>query len=375
MAESKITLTQVAAMSRQGILFFVVLIIFGTIIRISIPSIKSALLTWNPPPPPPPSPIYGVLPRLEIPKINVPGTPTYSLETSTGRLPNFPEKAYVFEISRPSYTYLSGARARATATALGFSGEPIKKGADQIWNNEEKQATLSANIITGHLSISTNLASVGARLLPGSAPSPQEAKTFADGFLDSITPTPPQEYITSRKETQLELINGGILQRADFPDQAQMIRVDIFRSVTIGDTSYPVLGPNPKEGMIVLRIGSEGEIITADYRPWTIQIRANPGSYTTRPISVAWDEVKNGKAAVVYLREEQTDPYQNKEIAPLERIDIHSVYLAYLDSYKYQRYVQPIYVFEGIGITQEHSRRVGFVAYVGAIAEEWYENK
>ena len=117
---------------------------------------------------------FGKLPALEIPQLPLKegSSPEYVVDTKTGRLPtDIPDRAKVYKIILPPPTHLAGERAQTLATELGFSEEPQKlSSSDYFWEKAEEGKTLKINIITGRLSLETDLKKLG-ELKAGSPPS------------------------------------------------------------------------------------------------------------------------------------------------------------------------------------------------------------
>ena len=379
MTQGKLTLTQTASISKKTAAVAVVLILIIYIIRASLPKIRMFTARLFPPKEVAPLTIYGQLPPLSIPGFEVEGGPIYTIETVTGRLPSFDSKVTVLRMSKPKYSYLSGARLKSNAALLGFEGNPNKSesgGSVQIWTNEQRQATLSANLITEQFKIDSNMNLAQERFPKGTAPTNLEAQQFVVNLFNSLLPKPPPEYIKGRVQTQFMQVITGEFYYVDNSFEAELTKIDIFRDIIINNQKFPVVTITPKEGLISFLLGKNSsgklEIVKASYNPWKIETEGQLATYPLRSVSDAWSEVAQKKAATVALTEIKENPKRLTASGPLSRIDIYRVYLGYLDFFEYQDFLQPIYIFEGTGLTKDRSRQVEFVAYAGAVENEWY---
>lgn len=380
MAQEKLSLTNVSIFSKKALVVAGILLLVFIAIYNSIPTIKKFSAILFPEKIEAPVTIYGQLPALKIPGLTIKGSPLFEIETPTGQLPSFPAQAPVLLMENPEYSYLSGERARNTASLLGFKGEHIRSesGGIQIWSDAEKQATLSFNLVTGSFEMDRNIDAVLNDYIEGVAVNAAEATAFVSNILNKLSPKPPEEYITGKMSVQY--IRYGVnreVMHFDTPFQAQITRVDVFRS--IADTQQqkiPIVTDNPDNGLISFWLIRNKEntisIVKARYYSWRIKQTERIATYPLRSIGEAWQEVIDKKVAIVTLRESKDNPERTVCAEEIARVDIHRVYLAYYDSPQFNQFLQPLYVFEGVGLTTNRSRQVIFIAYAGAVSSEWY---
>ena len=111
-----------------------------------------------------------------------------------------------------------------------------------------------------------------------------------------------------------------------------------------------------------------------NYTYWDIDYNTK-SEYGLTPISTIWSTVSQNKAVIAYLRTEGEDYFESfKNNLKVDRIEIKDIYLAYYESVEYQKYLQPIYVFEGTFATVPEAgklpRRGEIVIYYPAVSGE-----
>jgi len=336
--------------------------------------------------PPKPVIIYGqfgklpVLPLVGL-KLESGSTPTYSLETTAGTLPaGLPVALPVYKTKTQAWTFMSEKRARDLASKIGFTGLNEKTSSPTLfyWKDAETGAELRVNTVTGKLTIETPLAVIEDKVKPGQAPTAEAAKGQALGFLRQQWEV-PKDYNDGTQTTILAKAENGQLNQAETPYEAELVRVDLFRQITLGEEkkkSYPILGPNPRQGLISLLVAGTnfkigGSIPRVTYTYWVMDTTA-PGLYPLKPVANAYQELRDGKGYITYLNLKKHNPFAAYTPLRLARILIRDVKLAYFDSESQPKFLQPIYVFEGAAFTT-NSEEAEYVAYVPAVSPEYAE--
>jgi hypothetical protein len=299
----------------------------------------------------PPNPIYGQLDPLEfVVKPITEGKPEYVLNTKNGRLPtNIPEKAVVYKFKEITFSYLAGKNAVNQAGTLGFSESDLitdLKGNTYKWRSIKTGATLEIQIETGELKLSTSLVGKSGDFISGTI-NMDSAKGFARDKLTSINRFDDGLYPNGSAIVHLgKLTQAGLVETTD-TREVQLARVDFFRSID----KTPILGPDPKKGLLHLYIRNPSGY-TALNNPfveayfWSI----NPDSRATYPIisvDEAWKAVTDGNGVIANVTPKGANPFVPYAPTRVESILIDNVFLAYYDTPKHQRFMQPIYVFDG----------------------------
>ena len=323
----------------------------------------------HPAPPPPPTVVFGKLSELEFPD-SVATDLSFRLETPTGGLPSFSDRATVYFMSYKKPSLLALDRAKQTAKPLGFTGEPVAIDTETyVWRKELPAILkLEMNIVTGAFEIdyawqNDDLILV-EKNLPGNEQAIAEAKSIleqADLLTDDL----------EEGETEISYLKAvaGKMMPAVSLSEANFVKLDLFRkpieeavlakseaASLIPPKKISTVTPEPQNGVVSFVFSGsllpQKRIVKLTYNYFPV-VYETSGTYPIKDISLAWEEVKNNKAYVA----------QVKEIA--KAITIRKIYLAYYDTGP-QEFLQPVYVFEG---DEE------FVAYVSAVDEEWVAEK
>jgi len=361
--KSKMTLTETARLTKRGVAVFVILAVAYFSSRAVWTYLKGTVF---PPKLPPPEVAFGKLPTLEIPRLPLKegSSPEYVVDTKTGRLPtDIPDRAKVYKIILPPPTHLAGERAQTLATELGFSEEPQKlSSSDYFWEKAEEGKTLKINIITGRLSLETDLKKLG-ELKAGSPPSKATAIEQASRFLSNLGLL-GGSYPQGRKEATYLKIEWGSLGKTEDLAEAQLVRVDFFREID----GQAVTTPKPHEGLISVILGKD-KVPFVSYNFWPLDSLQT----TTYPIKTpeqVWNEVETGQAGLVSFVPQKGDPFASYEPRAPETIFVRQISLGYFDSEKLQDYLQPVYILEGLGLTKD-KQQLDYIAYIPAVSYDW----
>ena len=359
------TLTEAAQLTKRWAVVFLILVVGYLGSRAAWTYLKDTVF---PPKLPPPEVAFSKLPVLDIPQLPFKegSSPEYVVDTKTGRLPaDIPDRAKVYKIILPSPTHLAGERATTLADELGFSEEPKKlSSSEYFWEKAEDGKTLEINIITGQLSLKTDLRKL--RLLQkGSPPSKATAIEQASRFLSKLGLL-GEDYSSGRKEATYLKIEGVSLVKTEDLAGAQLVRVDFFRDVE----EQPITTPKPHEGLISVILGKD-KVPFVSYSFWPL----DPLQSTTYPIKTpeqVWGEVEAGQAKMVSLVPQGGDPFASYEPRAPETIFVRQISLGYFDSEKIQGYLQPVYILEGQGLTKD-KQQLNYTAYIPAVSYDWVE--
>lgn len=270
-------------------------------------------------------------------------------------------------------------RAKNLAEKLDLlgEGELSKDKKSIIFKDVVDKRTLTVNLANQNFTLTTDLNHIqriipkGRALIKGEAIKETQKFLERNGLLKG-------DYDGGRQDTQIHRVVGGKVKDAPSVSEGQFTRVDFFRNlIGVSAEGAPLLPPNPKIGLIQIWItsGIEPEINNILYISYTVweMDKEKVETYPLRPVSSAWEEVKQGKGVAELLIEGSSplDPYTPPS---LETVSIRSVDLAYLDDSSWQRYLQPIYVFSGSAKTVD-GKKANFTAYRPAIADDWIQGK
>ena len=346
----------------------------------------------NPPKIPPPNEAYGKLPPLTFPQSTVRGQFTYTINTTSGSLPQgFPDRLIIYPtvISQPNLLNLDNTKSKVAS--LGFvdnSGNTVAEiprgGANYEWDELGGfQRKIVFDIVSQNFTMTSNYLtalSVGQAQYIQQLTNPTDAIPIVQNFLGTISsmpsdidmnltqnPDPNNAYTTS---PQLFTISqGGQLVPTTSLSSAQVIRVDLYQgavsyTLTAGlnqdptqfqdfNMSLPIVYPHPPYStmnFLVASGDSEADIVSAIFNHQTVNLQ--PSTQATYPIKSAqeaFDELKSGKGYIA--------AYNGTE----SQIQISNVFPAYYLGNTQQQYLMPIIVFQG---------QDGFFAYVPAVTSD-----
>jgi len=352
-----------AAFVRRAIVYLALGIVAAIILYFFYKLAVNIYLTLNPPPETPPTVGFGKLPKLRLPSLEINGDPTYLLETPTGQLPQFDDRANVVAMQPTQPTLLGEQKARELARALDFGGEGELSTDKKFltFQDSTDDRTLTVNVTTQNFTLTTSFARISS-IPRGSAPSSPEAVQEAQNILSRLG-LHKFGFEVGNQTTSFMIANSQGTSIAGSLSEAHLTEVNFFRSLTeVGDQNYPIVPANPKAGLIQIWVTTElkpeiNNILGIVYNAQEAEInKIRIETYPLRDMTSAWEEVKSGRGTAYIGSTED-----------LRTVQINSVTLAYFDDAVHQEYLQPIYVFSGVAKTASN-KEVEFVAYSQAVS-------
>jgi hypothetical protein len=351
---SGLTLSDVTVVGRAGVKVFLVFLVLLMVGRTLYTSFVAYWKATHPAPPPPPTMGFGLLPKLPFPSQSSNDMPTrYVLETATGTLPPFGDRAKVFLMPLSSPSLLGDQQAKAKAAAIGYAFAPqVLDSHTYRWSKSSPlEATLELNTQTNFFSIKTNYLSradlVGGDDLPDGAGSVDQVKQLLSRMqLSNRDMATVAGEITYLKSAGSELVPAVSYSDADF------VQVDLDRTPV--DGLYQPYSPTGLTGVIsALVVGK----LTSYDRVVAIENKYQPVDYSQvetyplRSVQSAWKLLQSGEGYVATKGKS-------------DQATIRNVELGYYEAFEEQPYYQPIYVFTG---------DEGFLGYVPALDPRVYE--
>lgn len=366
-----------------------VIVIIALFVQLGV-IIKNTLF---PPPIQPPNHLYDTLPAISFPQDVTSEKLTYTLNTITGTLPEFPDRLNVFQIEQPEPNFLNLNKAKDKAVKLGFvtengtaSPETNLGNAIYQWTkNDSISKRLTINIITSDLTLSSNYLTSSTVLAAENLGRQANAVDKTRDFLNVLGLNTPdivfEKTLNADNDTtyitkpQLFSIDNGVLVPTTSISKAQVIRVDLYQKnmtyaldtgapdVTGGskklDLDLPILYPRPPYSTMNFFIASDAfgpEIFAANFIHKNVKVdeTTEAATYPIKTAQEAYDELISGKAYIA--------SYAGSE----NEIKIHNIFLAYYLGEEPQEYLMPIIVFEGNN---------GFFAYVSAVKDDWIKKE
>ncbi len=337
-----------ARMFIKGLSALIVIYAFALFFKTPI---KSALeLVF--PPKDPPNPIYGQLEPLEFIAQPITGeVESFELNTVDGKFPkDLPKKMTVYKFVQPFLSFNAGKNAQDAAMALGFSDLEIVsdyKSDKFIWKDINNGATLQTDLLTQSIDLTTPLQNISSYYELGSINEEKFVKT-AEELFQSLNKFKDPLYLKGDRKNIMGRFVGERVVEASTPVEAQLYLADYFRKIE----DFPILGPNPKQGLIRIIIGSPAVLNQKLINPlvqiyeWGIE-ETSEASYPIIPVQLAWQNVAKGSGVIANVTPNNKSPFEVYKKTDVGKVTIEKVYLAYYDNIRPQTYLQPIYVFEG----------------------------
>lgn len=353
------TLTETAYFARKGVNIGVVLLVLIVILRVIFSVASGVWQSLFPAPPPPATVAFGKLPYPNAQnEVATPSAYTYTLETVDGSLPALPTTYKVYFMTRPGAAFGSYERMKASALKIGFSDIPRKvKGT--LWKFTDKDSslrTLDIDEVSGNFRLSYNYLSDLSLFNQKNFSSQEQVISSGQGFFDTLGIFTDSLKGGSPTVAFFRLDAGALLPATSLSN-ADAISVTFNRAdIVDGKVSLPIVSPDPRQGLVSVLFSGSGDqkkkVLEARYFYTDVDLE-NWATYPLVKSADAFNKLKSGKAIFASLSSNSGN-----------NITIRKVYVAYLDPYPSQSYMQPVLVF---------SDEKGFLAYVPIVSGEWLE--
>ncbi|MFH0937129.1 MAG: hypothetical protein V1808_02465 [Candidatus Daviesbacteria bacterium] len=333
------TLTQAATLTKRGVITFIILIILSILGAVGYNIWHQYYLSTLPPVEELPEMKFGDLPKVNFPPSNVSSSNfSYSLDTTTGKLPQIPKMIKVYFIPKAGITLLAPEKAGKIAESLGFALGPNIISTSEYQFNDESGGQMSIDLTTGnfHFQRKTNPAVEEATESAKPKVLPSQEK-IVENFKD---------YLSSRNLLAEELRNGK--NKVIFDKNNNQDSNSAIVSLWPADLDkLPILTPNVTQSLVrgTVNKSDEKNFSNINWIYWLID-KTTSSTYPLKSPEQALADLQAGQG---FVSLEPTRP----------QVSIANVYLAYFESEEYQPYLQPIFVFEG----------PDFTAFVPAVAE------
>lgn len=335
--ETGFTLTNATHLGRLVVKYGSIALVVMIVGRVFLTSLIAFWKVINPPPPPPPTVGFGRLPALKFPSQSAEEKPArYQLETPSGGVPKFSDRAKVLLMPRSTANLLADQRAKEIAATYDFVFAPEVFGNDIYrWRKSQPLNTqLEMNIFSHHFTLKTDFESRPELLAQNELPDDYDAVETVKQFL-SRADLLSKDIATASGEIVYLKSLGGELAPAVSHSDADFIQVDLNR-VPI-DGRYRMYGPEGYKGSIHAIVSgffsSAKNIVELDYSYQSADYQ-QVETYPLRNPQQAWKILQSGES---YIASGQD----------LEKVTIRQVELGYYEAAQEQEYLQPVYVFIG----------------------------
>lgn len=346
------TLQQVTTFTRKFLAIGTMLLLGFLVIYFGVKiglAIKEKL---HPTPPPPPTVTFGKLPDILFPSTTSQPTLNYSLNTITGDLPNFGDRAKVFTMTQVDPNLLALTYAKKSVATVGFSKDPIVvTDTKYAWTNDDPlPKTLTMNIQTHDFTLTSSYMADPTVLQAPNVPDQTTAIQVSKTLLTGLGALPDDLDDSKTKVTLFTIANNNLVSATSL-SQAQIVRVDFFQKDVDGHAIYY---PQPSYTSMHLLIAStqtqDPQIVGGNFTHQ--EVGPDNATYPIKTTEEAYKDLQSGNAYIASF-----DP-NNKQVI------IRNIALGYYMSDTPQKYLMPIFVFQGDN---------NFFAYVNAVNPNWIE--
>ncbi len=347
------SLTQTAYLSRKLINISVVFLVFGIFAKVLFGFGYALWQEWFPPPPPPATVAFGKLP-FPVAQNNVatPSGITYRIETVDNRLPVLPLTMKVFHMIRPGPTFGSFQKMTGKASQMGFTDIP-KKTSETAWRFTDPTnplRVLDIDEVTGNFRVTYNFLSDQSIFSAGIFSSEDQPIASTKSFFSTVGGL-PDDLVTGTPSAVYFRLDAGSMVSATSLSSAETMSITLNRAPIDG---YPIMNPDPKQGLVSALVSGASDpkkqILDGRFFYTTIDTE-NWATYPVIKSEQAFALLQQGDAIFASVPNQLTSD-----------ISIRRIYLAYLDPYPPQPYLQPVLVF---------SDQKGFQAYVPVVSSDW----
>jgi hypothetical protein len=342
-----LTLNQATQMTKRTIKWLSLIV--GLIILVFF-ALRATSIIRNivsPEPPPPPEVKFGKIPAVAFPQGEQKNY-SYTVDTVTGELPTFSDRAKVFKIVQESPDLLALQKTGEKVAQAGFSQGPvrIKDNIYQWTNSNSKIASkINIDIYTSEFNVSSSFLSDPDILIGRNFPKPSDAQTETNGFLTSMNLLSKDIDLNKTKVNFFSIQNGTLVPTTS-ESSAHIIEVVYFQKDI---EKIPIYYPVPWTSTMNVLIGgglSTSQVVQANFFHQDISLESS--TYPIKTADEAFKELEEGRAYIASGEKED--------------VLIQKVTLGYYLSDVKQNYLMPIIVFEGNN---------GFIAYASAVKVEW----
>lgn len=295
-----------------------------------------------------PTVLYGILPKITFLEQKT-EKKNFIFELPNDEVPVFSDQAKVYVIYRPNTTFLALEEDKKTASAFGFTENPveIKPGIYEFKDNNLNK-TLTVNVLDGDFEMRYPYLTDQLLLVSEDLPVKDKAIELASNYLSKGNKL-TDDLKNGEKKVTYWKIQDGAIKAVESQTEANAVRVDMYREKL--DDLWLLSSRYNKASISVLISGSRTEarkIIEFNFK----DINIDRESYSTYPIKTAQEAIDSFKLGNYWTAVD----IENKDVL------IRKIYLAYYEPNTLTNYLQPIYVFEGDN---------GFVGYLPAIKSEY----
>lgn len=345
------SLKEVRRLSRHALAIGAIALAGLFVIFLLIQIGKAIINNINPPKSAPPTVTFGKLTPIQFPEdANTPNL-TYSLNTLSGSLPDFGDRATVYKMVSSQPSLLALDNAKNLVSKVGFLQDPAQiSDTDYAWTNtDDLPKKLTMNIFTNNFTLDSDYVNNQDVLQANNLTDQNTAIATVTTFLQNFGLLPQDINNGKTKATLLSITNGQLTSTTSL-SSTQIIRVDFFQNDI---ENLPIFYPQATYSTMYFLIGggsNDSQIVSGHFTYQ--QIGSGNATYPIISAKDAFTALQKGQGYIASY--DGTDTH----------ITIRNVVMGYYIGENTQNYLQPIIVFEGDN---------GFFAYVPAITSDWIQ--
>lgn len=339
------TLTEAAFFSKKSFNYLIIALaaLLALFIFIKIgSSLKDKLF---PPSPIPATVAFDKLPKPDLTEGIKPASDLiYKIETISGDLPVLAASAKVFKVEMPQVTFGDLERTKSKVFRIGFGNEPdeISAGRAKFTDIKNQSRQITIDMASGNFTFNNNYLN-DPQLGSSRLRSKEDGISNTYGFFN-IFELDEKEFPREKVVIAMYTLSGTNLKETELIASTNLMRVNLNRADI---DKMPVINANFEKPRVWAMV-SDKEVLEAKLSILPLKIHKF-AIYPLKGVDKAFQEIKGGKA---FLNRELDD-----KIFP-----IREVTLGYVETEKFQQYLQPFYLFKGEN---------GQIVYIGAVDETW----
>lgn len=307
---------------------------------------------FYPTPPAPPTASFGKLPPPAFPENLLDSSSfSYTLDTLTGTLPNFPDRATVYKTIPSKPNLLALERAEEKVEGIGFTSKPTRiSDIKYVWTiSEAPFKKLEMDVLTLNFNLTSNFINDEDILAAKSLLDGEKAKDVVKSLLSSLGNTPKDIDMEKTKTTLLAIHNNSLIEATSLSN-THIIRVDYYQKDI---NKFPIYYSSYPQTPLNFFVGSTQrgpQVVAANFFHQTIDENTS-ATYPIKTAEEAFNLLKSGEGYIA------SSPAKGGNIA------IKNITLGYYLGNETTNFLMPIIVFEGDN----------FYAYISAIKDSWIE--
>lgn len=318
------TLTQAAIITKRGIVIFFALVFLGVAGKVGYGIWYSHYLSTLPPVEEKPEMKFGNLPPVVFPKAEVTSSNySYSIDTTTGNLPQTPKLIKIYFLPISGISLLSSDKSKKLAASLGFSIGPDKISQTLYKYTDDSNGYLTIDLSNGNFHLERQTATASAQMMNSLFDPGALQKNFKD-------------YLSGKDLLPKDLDNGkiNVVYSNNNKEDSNFAEVNLWPSEV---DKIPIIAAIFNKSLVRAIVNKSTDKVNRytkiDYTYWPVDITTS----STYPIITAEQALNDLRSGKGYISIEPKNA----------QVSITSVYLAYYQTEEYTPYLQPIFIFEG----------------------------